>query len=107
MSWHDIDPQELAMLSYPDKKRLKIRRTLGQPQIIVAQRAPRGDQVIYLRVDKALHDRINRLVAGSGNVSTAIIAIVQEALDQLEEGNATWTVVSGQPDVPNRTGGKG
>ncbi|MBJ6984025.1 hypothetical protein [Luteimonas sp. MC1750] len=94
MSWNDIDAEELAQVSYTDKPPgVRILRQEGQPVIVVEKRVPRGDQVVFLRVDKSLHDRIASAVAGEGNISTALIAIIEEGLDQLEAGGQTWRIV--------------
>lgn len=93
MSWHDIDPNELARLSYPEKKGVRITRQPGEPVIVVEKRVPRGSKVIYLRLEPELHDRISKVVAGEGNVSSALVAIIEEALDTLEGGAQTWRVV--------------
>lgn len=93
MSWHDIDPNELAKLSYPARKGTRIVREPGEPVIVVEKRVPRGSKVIYLRLEPDLNERIRRAVAGEGNVGSALVAIIEEALDRLEAGQETWRVV--------------
>lgn len=93
MSWNELPAEELVQLSFPEKSAgLTIKRTPGEPKIIVEKSVPPGDKVVYLRMDRTLHERISRNVAGP--VRIAVLAIVEEALDQLESGNEQWSVVS-------------
>lgn len=93
MSWNELPAEELVQLSFPDRATgLMIKRTPGEPKIVVEKSIPPGDKVVYLRMDRALHERTARNVAGP--VRTAVLAIIEEALDQLESGNEQWSVVS-------------
>lgn len=93
MSWTDLDAADLAQVSYTKaEKGLTIRREEGAPKIVVEAVATTGDAVVFVRVPKALKARLARRISGSQN--TALIAIIEEALDRLESGNERWRVLA-------------
>ncbi|WP_140722441.1 hypothetical protein [Pseudomonas sp. Hp2] len=93
MSWTDLNADDVAQVSYPDRERgLTILREPGHPRIIVQAKAEGPNKVLFLRVPENLHARLKRRVSGSN--TAAIVAIVEEALDKLEAGGERWRVVS-------------
>lgn len=92
MSWIDLSGDDLASVSYR-RSGVYIDRQPG-PAVIVADTKSRtkGDHVLYLRVPMDLHERVKRLVEGSNSV--ALVAIIEDALNRLEEGNETWRVLT-------------
>ena len=92
MTWIDLDPKDLAQVSYR-RGGMFIDREPGPP-VIVADAKPRtkAGAVLYLRVPMELHMRLANLVEGSQNV--AVVAIIEEALQRLEDGGQTWRVLN-------------
>lgn len=92
MSWNDLDAADLAEVSFPAKASgMMLRREPGKPRIVVSAVPDKAIKVIYLRVPQDFHDRLHARVSGSK--SAAIIAVMEEALDRLEQGNERWRVV--------------
>lgn len=93
MSWTDLNADDVAKVSYPGRERgLTIIREPGEPKVIVQSKAEGPNKVLFLRVPESLHARLKRRVSGSN--TAAIVAILEEALDQLEAGGQRWRVVS-------------
>lgn len=99
MSWTDLDNDDLAQVSYRKAERLTIVREPGTPRMVVDAKISmrKGNQVLFLRVPQSLQERVERLVSGPRN--TALVAIIEDALDQLEAGSDCWRVlaVASQP----------
>lgn len=93
MSWNDLNPEDLAQVSYPEMgSRMTIRREPGVAKII-ARELPEGrKKVLFLRVPEELHERLEDRVIGPMN--TAVVAILDETLDRLDGGNTTWRVIA-------------
>lgn len=115
MSWTDLNADDVAKVSYVKPKksrkaieqppRLKIVREPGTPAIQVRTNVPMdglGKKVLFLRAPARLHQRIDRLVVGPKN--TALVAIIEDALDRLEAGQSAWRVIAvdskGQSEEP-------
>ena len=94
MSWTDLDAADLAKVSFPKKTDLGLRlvREPGPAKIIVEAIPSKAKKVVYLRVPEEFHARLEACVAGSKNA--AVQAIVEEALDLLEQGNQCWRVIA-------------
>lgn len=94
MSWTDLKPEDLAQVSYRQADRLTLVREPGTPKIVVDSKIPmrKGAQVLFLRVPATLHERVERLVCGPKN--TALVALIEQALDELEAGSETWRVLA-------------
>lgn len=98
MSWTDLKGDDLADVSYtkvPGNRPLfRIQREPGRNRIEVdtalAMRG-QGDKVLFLRVPTTLHKRVERLVRGPKN--TALVALIEQALEQVEQGSETWRVL--------------
>lgn len=95
MSWTDLNADDVAQVSYPGRERgLTIVREPGAPKILVQARAEGPNKVLFLRVPEDLHARLHQRVDGSS--TAAIIAILEEALDELEAGGERWRIVARQ-----------
>ena len=93
MSWNDLNPDDLAQVSYPEKaSRMSIQREPGVAKIIARELPVGGKKVLFLRVPEDLHERLEDRVIGPMN--TAVVAILDEALDRLDGGNKTWRVIA-------------
>ena len=93
MGWTDLNPDDLAQVSYPDRDHgLTIVREPGPAHIVVQAMAKGAHKVVFLRVPEEFHHRLSQKVRGSK--SAAIIALMEEALTRLEEGEERWRVVS-------------
>jgi len=90
MSWQDLNNDDLRKTSYREHKRTRIVRTPGPAKLIADKRQTKGERSIILRLPEQLHARIQSAVIGS--YTSALIAVVEEALDKLDAGNEQWTV---------------